>query len=115
MQYLSTAYTVCSWSLWGLKWFVPPIVWIKLAFMERDKVKKYTYNKGFYISQKYQKYYIWDKFVEPVIIRQWSIIFTAGNSFIKGMISDNADQENMENLYEIELQEIKSEIEEELE
>lgn len=44
--------------------------------------------------------------VEPLLIRQCSIIFTAGNSFIKGMTSDNENKEEIKK----ELIELKQDI-----
>lgn len=72
-----------------------PIVWYYAGTFERDNVKRYMFNKGFDLSQKFKKYPQWDNYVEPVIINQFSIIFTGGNAFIKGLISDNDNIEEI--------------------
>lgn len=66
-----------------------PLMWYYTGTFERDNVKKYMFNKGLSLSQKFKKYPQWDNYVEPIIINQCSILFTGGNAFIKGLISDN--------------------------
>ena len=51
--------------------------------------KKIAFTKGYDISQKFKKYPAFDKYVEPYIINNFSLLFAIGNSFIKGLISDN--------------------------
>ena len=66
---------------------------------------KILYAKHIKASLKYMKmhtfsyilrepYPAWDLYVEPFIIRQFAILFTIGNSFIKGMTSDNTPDIN---------------------
>ena len=68
------------------------------------------YNKGLTLSQKFKKYYYWDAYVEPFAIRQFAILFTAGNAFIKGMIADNEDKTKVA----LDMEQFKKDIEEEL-
>lgn len=54
------------------------------------------FDRGYNLSQKYKKYRVWDKMVEPFVITQFGLFFGAGHSFIKGMISDNSNREKLE-------------------
>ncbi len=69
-----------------------PFIWYYIGTRDRDTIRRNMYNHGLNVSQKFKKYPVWDNCVEPFIIRQCLILFTAGNSFIKGMISDNKNK-----------------------
>lgn len=66
-----------------------PLLWFYAGTFDRKYVKSYMFNKGLALSQSFKKYPQWDDYVEPIIINQFSILFTGGNAFIKGLISDN--------------------------
>jgi len=84
--------------------------WIMIGRVDNSSsVKKYAFIKGYNLSQKFKKYGLWDSCLEPLIVKQSCIIFMFGNSFIKGMISDN--DENQRNLI---MEKYKKIIEEEL-
>lgn len=65
------------------------IAWRQIDNFDTDIYKKKAFNKGLQLSQKFKKYPSWDKYAEPLIVRQFGFIFSIGNSFIKGLISDN--------------------------
>jgi len=84
--------------------------WMVMGRVENNKsMKRYAFNKGYNFSQKFKKYWVWDACVEPVIVRQSYIVFTFGNAFIKGMISDNEEGQKKEIM-----ERYKEKIEEEL-
>jgi len=87
-----------------------PLVWYKLATMEKEFVRRYMYTKGRQLSEKFKLFPSWDKYAEPFLIRQFSIIFTGGHAFIEGMVEDNDDQDKVEE----DLNELKNDIENEL-
>ena len=64
--------------------------WYYLGTHDRKHLKKIWYVKGLNVSQKFKPYPAWDLYAEPFIINQFSILFAIGNSFIKGMTSDNS-------------------------
>lgn len=64
-------------------------LWYYLGTYDREHLKKLWYVKGLNVSQKFKPYPAWDAYVEPFIIKQFSLLFSAGNSFINGMTSDN--------------------------
>ena len=66
--------------------------------MDKEIVKQIVFTKGYEISQRFKNYPAWDNIIEPFIIKQCSFIFSVGNSFIDGMISDNDNE--TENLRE---------------
>ena len=68
--------------------------WNYIDNFDTDYYKKKAFNKGLQLSEKFKKYPSWDKYAEPLIVRQFGFIFSIGNSFIKGLISDNKDQDN---------------------
>lgn len=74
---------------------IAPIAWYYLGRHDRETVKRQMFNRGLNLSQRFKKYPAWDNYAEPLIINQASIIFTAGNSFIKGMISDNENSKEI--------------------
>lgn len=65
--------------------------WNYIDNFDTDAYKKKAFNKGLELSQKFKKYPSWDKYAEPLIVRQFGFIFSIGNSFIKGLISDNKE------------------------
>lgn len=71
------------------KYAIIPIIWYTLGRFDRDNVRKNMYNKGYNVSQSMKKIPMWDDYAEPFMINQFSVLFTAGHSFLEGMISDN--------------------------
>jgi hypothetical protein len=69
-----------------------PIVWYYLGTMDKKYVREISFTSGLLVSQKYKKYPAWDNYIEPILIKQFSILDCAAHSFIKGMISDNDDK-----------------------
>ncbi len=93
-----------------LKWiYCLPILWYSLGHLPKDDLRKVSYQSGLWVSQKYKKYPAWDRCIEPIIIRQLSVIDCISHSFVKGMISDNE-----KTLFEELTKELKNEIKEEL-
>lgn len=72
-----------------------PLVWYSLGLISIVVVRKYMFNTGYYISQSCKKVPYWDRYVEPIFIRQFTIFFTASHSLIEGMVSDNEDSEEI--------------------
>jgi hypothetical protein len=70
-------------------------MWYKLSTCEQPKVRKYMFRRGYNTSQQLKKYSVWDDCIEPLIIRQFGIIFTGGHAFIYGMTLDNDDQDGI--------------------
>ena len=87
-----------------------PTLWYYVGTYDKEIVKRNMFNRGFNLSQKFKQYPIWDNFIEPAVVRRSSIVFAAGNSFIKGMISDNQNTEEINKSIAV----YKAEIEEEL-
>lgn len=83
-----------------------PILWYQLGLYNVDKVKDKSFAKGLRLSERFKKYPAWDKIVEPFIIRQSTVIFIAGHSFIEGLTSDNPPSQHIEK----ELQKMDTEI-----
>lgn len=79
-----------------LKWLVLSAGWGCLNLFNKDRVKIAAYTKGRNLSQRFKKYKSWDTFMEPLIIRQFSFLFGVSNSFIKGLVSDNKPDKNIE-------------------
>lgn len=73
-----------------------PVIWYKLGFYDIKKIQDKSFNAGLNLSQRFKKYPMWDKVAEPFIIRQTSVIFTAGHSFLEGMASDNPESQNIQ-------------------
>ena len=87
-----------------------PIIWYYMGTLDKKDVRKISYSAGLYVSQKYKKYPMWDSYVEPLLIRQFTILDCIGHSFIKGMISDNKDKN-----CELALDELKNTIKQDFE
>jgi len=79
---------------------------------DHNYVKHTMFNHGLALSQKFKQYPAWDNYVEPLIVRQSAILFTAGNSFIKGMISDNKNKDDINTSLADYTSHIKQELEE---
>ena len=107
--------TAINWGSWGLKWGTGIGFWMKLKNYERNQVKEYMYHTGQHISAKCKPYWIWDNVVEPCMVNQFSVIFAAGHGLVKGLISDNQDQEELEEELDGEMQNIINEAQEEIE
>ena len=71
-------------------------VWAGMGMIDREKAKNLTYKLGYLLSQKCQMIPYWDKYAEPIIIRQLALLFVTGHAFVEGMISDNKDKEEAE-------------------
>lgn len=78
--------------------------WYKLYKCDKKYVGDLMYDKGRTLSSTMKFVPMWDNLVEPFIIREFGVLFYAGDSFIKGLVADNDDQEqvkeNLTNLYE---------------
>lgn len=72
-----------------------PMIWYSLGLINNITIRKYMYNAGYYISHTCKKVPYWDIYVEPIFIRQLTIIFTPSHSLIEGMISDNKNSEEV--------------------
>ena len=79
-----------------LRWLIFGFSWGVLNAFDKNKVKKIAYNKGYNLSQRFKKYKTWDNIVEPIIIKQFAFLFGVSNAFIKGLISDNKPDKNLE-------------------
>lgn len=77
-------------------YFATPIAWYYIGTFDRDNIRKSMYCKGFNLSQKFKRYPVWDRYAEPIIVKQFSILFTGGNAFIKGMLSDNLNKQSVD-------------------
>lgn len=86
-------------------------LWYKLYKCDREYVRKYFFEKGKMISGKMKFTKYWDLYAEPFIIKEFGIIFTAGNSFIKGLVSDNDDTEKIISNIEVLTEQVKEELE----
>jgi hypothetical protein len=91
-----------------LKYIGMGLGWYSIANLDRKEAKKNAYNKGYMLSQRFKNYPSWDKYVEPIVVNQFAFLFGVGNSFVKGLISDN-DKPNP--AIEESLDEIRNEIE----
>lgn len=80
----------------AFKWFLLSVGWGCLNLLNKDKVKASAYLKGRNLSQRFNRYKSWDTVVEPIIIRQFAFLFGVSNSFIKGLVSDNKHDKNIE-------------------
>ncbi len=87
------------------------LAWSYIDNFDTDKYKKKAFDKGLALSQKFKKYDAWDKYMEPLIVRQFAFLFGVSNSFIKGLLSDNK-QDNP--IIDETLEEMKNEIDEDL-
>ena len=73
-----------------------PALWYKLGFSDVKKIQDKSFGAGLNLSQRFKKYPMWDKIAEPFIIRQPTIIFTMGHSFLEGMASDNENKQKIQ-------------------
>ena len=88
-----------------------PLLWYYVGTYDRNYIRGKMYDKGYNLSQSFKQYPIWDNYAEPIILKQFSILFTGGNAFIKGMLSDNDDKANVDKI----LKEFESSVSKELE
>ena len=72
-----------------LKWLCISLGIGILNVIGESPAKRFAFRKGYRLSQHFQKYPGWNSVVEPLLIRQFAIIFGVSNSFIQGMLSDN--------------------------
>lgn len=93
------------------RYSIAGLIWYNLSGLDKDKVRANSFNCGFNLSQRFKKYSSWDEYIEPLIIRQFGIIFISGHSFINGLISDNTNKKKitkyMDNMHESIEKEIK--------
>lgn len=87
-----------------------PFVWYYLGTLDKKNVRTLSYGSGLLLSQKYKKYPAWDNYVEPMIIRQVSILDCVTHSFIKGMISDNDDKTSVNVAFDELKEEVKKDL-----
>lgn len=93
-----------------LPYVVGGVCWYQSGKMDKKFVKEYTYDKGAKLSNKFKNYVVWDDYVEPLIIKQFGILFIGGHSFIKGMVADIENKIIIDNIMDELEQEIKDEI-----
>lgn len=91
-----------------------PLLWYNLSLCDKNYVKKRFYDNGNNFAQKFKNYPMWNKYIEPLILRQCGILFIAGHSFLEGMISNNDNMEIINKDMEILDEEIKYEIKEDI-
>ena len=68
--------------------------WYQINSFDAEKWKRLSYIKGQEISIRYSHYKAWNTLAEPFIVRQFAFLFSVGNEFIRGLVSDNRDQMN---------------------
>jgi hypothetical protein len=66
--------------------------WYQINRFDTEKWKQLSYLKGEQISLKYSRYQAWNSIAEPFIVRQFAFLFSVGNEFIRGLVSDNREQ-----------------------
>lgn len=66
--------------------------WYYVGRHDKKDVHILFHNKGYQLSQSFKNYPVWDKYAEPILISQFTTIFTAGYSFLEGLVSDNENQ-----------------------
>jgi len=87
-----------------------PLLWYNIGLTDRDTIKKDFYQKGYQTSQLFKNVPVWDKYAEPFFGKQLSILFSSGNAFMRGMMSDNDDKTQVNAT----LNQMKKEIEKDL-
>lgn len=78
----------------GVYCFAGAIVWKYIDSLESDATKKIAYEKGRDFSQSMKTKstvlkVTWDDYFEPLIVKQFAVVFGVTNAFILGMLSDN--------------------------
>jgi hypothetical protein len=78
----------------GVYCFVGAVAWKYIDSLESDATKKIAYDKGREFSQSMKSKSAvlklgWDDYVEPLIVKQFAVVFGVTNAFILGMLSDN--------------------------
>lgn len=97
-----------------LKWAIfvaSPVLWYNLGKSDKNSVKQKMFYNGLVISQYFKQHPSWDKYAEPLLVKQFSILFTAGYSFLNGMMSDNDDKHSVKRVMDQLKNEIISELE----
>jgi len=89
---------------------IAPMAWYYVGTHDKEIVKRNMFNRGLNLSQKFKRYPIWDIIIEPLVVRRASIVFIAGNSFIKGMVSDNDNKEEINKSIAVYTEDIKEEL-----
>jgi len=84
-----------------------PVMWYKLGLYDVDDIRQKSFNAGAKFSKKFKPYSAWDRIAEPFIIKQSSVLFTAGHSFIEGMASDNENNSIQKHLEQMDNEMIK--------
>jgi hypothetical protein len=85
---------------YGSASIILPYGWHKIGLYDVDNVRNNSFNNGLKISQKFKQYPVWDRVVEPFLVKQSTVLFTVGHSFMEGMASDNKNQENIKEVIE---------------
>lgn len=94
MVLLTSIISITSYSLLGIIGF--PALWYALGLINKNKLRKIMFNIGEFISGRLKTFPNWDKYMEPILIRQITLLFIASYSLLQGMISDNsADDKNI--------------------
>lgn len=84
-----------AWKLFGVQkttmtaLLVTPVVLYSIGLFGQDRLKNGMYKAGFLISQKFKSVPLWDRYVEPALVRNFATIVIAGNALLEGMVSDN--------------------------
>lgn len=65
--------------------------WYGLGLIPKTTVHSLMYKTGKGISGACSALPYWDKWAEPIFIRQFGLLFNAGHGLLEGMISDNTD------------------------
>ena len=84
----------------GLRVVIFLFTWGFLNIFDRERIKDRAFLKGYNLSQRFKTYKGWDEIVEPMLIRQFAFLFGVSNSFIKGLISDNEPDKNLDDSLE---------------
>ncbi len=66
--------------------------WYRINSFDQEKWRQLSFSKGQEISVKYNHYRAWNEFAEPFIVRQFAFLFSVGNEFVRGLVSDNREQ-----------------------
>lgn len=71
-------------------------IWYYVGAQDVEFVRTKNFNAGASVSQQFKAYPLWDGMIEPLLIRQFTIVFVAGHSFILGMASDNPQDQHID-------------------
>lgn len=106
MVLLTSIISITSYSLLGMIGF--PLSWYALGLINKNKLRKIMFKIGKFISGRLKSFPNWDKYMEPILIRQITLLFIASYSLLQGMISDNSEDDK--NIAMTELVSLKNEI-----